>query len=116
MGGDPAVGGGPEGVVVGEWLGGDDVEEGGGEVFAQGIEEGILVDGIATADIDEGRTGLHFIKLFGAKELLGRGVEGEDVDHMIGPGEVFVQSRDWEALGSFAAGWVPPKATDLATK
>lgn len=116
MGGDPAVGGGPEEVIVGKGLGGDDVEEGGGEVFVQGVEEGILVDGIASSDVGKGCSGLHFAKLCGAEKPLGGGVEREDVDHVIGPREMLVQGRDWEALGPFAAGWVAAKSADLATE
>ena len=74
VGGDPAVGGSPEGVAIGKGFGGNDVEEGGGEVYVEGLDKGGLVDGVAAADVSEGCAGLHGVELLLAENEFGGGV------------------------------------------
>src|SRR4051812_37568262 len=63
VGGDEAVGGGPEGVVAREGLGHGDIEISGGEAVGfEGGAQRVGVDGGAAADVVEDGRSLHQMK------------------------------------------------------
>jgi hypothetical protein len=76
---------------------------------AQGLNEGVLVDGLASADVVEDAAGFHTRQALGGDEGFGGLAAGEDVEDVIGGGEDRVELRFGDRFDRFFAGRIAPQ-------